>query len=310
MRLSLRLALLLTLPPLLWAGNAIVGRLLVGLVPPITLNALRWTLVALLLLPLGWRVLASAEARQALAERWRELALLGLLGMGCFNTLQYTALTTSTPLNVTLIAASMPVWMLAVGALLYREPLTAPGVAGAALSLAGVAVVLSGGDPARLVQVQFVPGDLWMLLAVIAWAFYTWQLARPGPRMQPGVRPAWNWAEFLLVQTLFGVVWSAAFAAGEWAWIQPPAIAWTLPVVAAVVYVAVGASIVAYYCWGRGVAIVGPSVAAFFGNLSPLFAALMQAALLREPPQPHHALAFALIVAGIVVSTQRARGRA
>ena len=309
MRLSPRLVVLLTLPPLLWAANAIVGRLMVGQVPPVTLNALRWVLVAVLLLPLGWRALASADARRAVAQRWRDLAWLGLLGMGCFNTLQYTALTTSTPLNVTLIAASSPVWMLAVGALVYREPVTRRALAGAALSLAGVAAVLSRGDPARLVQVQFVAGDLWMLLAVFTWAFYTWRLARPGPLMRAESRPAWNWAEFLLVQTLFGVAWSSAFAAGELAWTEPAPIAWTGPVILAVVYVAVGPSIIAYYCWGHGVVRVGPAVAAFFGNLSPLFAALMQAALLREPPRAYHALAFALIVAGIVVSTRRAAAR-
>ncbi len=56
-RLSGRTALLMTLPPLLWAGNALDGRLLVGSVPSLTLNFLRWFLATLLLLPLEWRVL-------------------------------------------------------------------------------------------------------------------------------------------------------------------------------------------------------------------------------------------------------------
>lgn len=305
MRLSPHLVVLLTLPPLLWAGNAVVGRLMVGQVPPLALNALRWAAVLVVLLPLGWKALATEAARQAVAQRWRELALLGLLGMGLFNALQYTALTTSTPVNVTLIAASMPVWMLAVGALVYGEPVSRRSLVGAALSLAGVAVVLTRGEPARLVDVSFVPGDLWMLVAVISWAFYTWKLARPGPLMRGDARPAWDWAGFLLVQTLFGVVWAGAFALGELALAPAWTLQWTLPVVLAVVYVAVGPSVVAYYCWGRGVAAVGPALAAFFGNLSPLFAALMQAALLGEPPQPYHGLAFALIVAGIVVTTRR-----
>ncbi len=305
MRLSPRLVVLLTLPPLLWAGNAVVGRLMVGQVPPLALNALRWAAVLVVLLPLGWKAVATPAARQAVAQRWRELALLGLLGMGLFNALQYTALTTSTPVNVTLIAASMPVWMLAVGALVYGEPVSRRSLVGAALSLAGVAVVLMRGEPARLVDVSFVPGDLWMLVAVISWAFYTWKLARPGPLMRGDARPAWDWAGFLLVQTLFGVVWAGALALGELAFAPAWTLQWTLPVVLAVVYVAVGPSVVAYYCWGRGVAAVGPALAAFFGNLSPLFAALMQAALLGEPPRPYHGLAFALIVAGIVVTTRR-----
>jgi drug/metabolite transporter (DMT)-like permease len=307
MRLSPHLVVLLTLPPLLWAGNAVVGRLMVGQVPPLALNALRWVAVLVVLLPLGWKAVATARARHELARRWRELSLLGLLGMGLFNALQYTALTTSTPLNVTLIAASSPVWMLGVGALLYGEAVSRRSLLGAALSLVGVVVVLTRGDPGRLVQVQFVPGDLWMLLAVISWAFYTWLLARPGPLMRGDARPAWGWAEFLLVQTLFGVLWAGALAGAEAVLAPQWSLQWTVPVVLAVAYVAIGPSLLAYYCWGRGVAAVGPAVAAFFGNLSPLFAALMQAALLGEPPHWHHGVAFALIVAGIVVTTRRRR---
>jgi drug/metabolite transporter (DMT)-like permease len=71
------------------------------------------------------------------------------------------------------------------------------------------------------------------------------------------------------------------------------------------VYVAVGPSLIAYRCWGMGVAAVGPAVAAFFSNLTPVFAALLSAALLGEWPQWFHGAAFVLIVAGIAVSSRR-----
>ena len=77
--------------------------------------------------------------------------------------------------------------------------------------------------------------------------------------------------------------------------------------VAAVLYVAIGPSLVAYRLWGLGVAQAGPALAAFFGNLTPLFAALLSAALLGEWPQPFHGLAFGLIGAGIWVSSRPAR---
>ena len=53
MKLTPRLTLLLTVPPLLWAGNAVVGRLVRNDIPPMTLNALRWGLAFLLLAPLA-----------------------------------------------------------------------------------------------------------------------------------------------------------------------------------------------------------------------------------------------------------------
>ena len=80
---------------------------------------------------------------------------------------------------------------------------------------------------------------------------------------------------------------------------------WSWGLVAALAYLAIGPSVLAYRCWGLGVAAVGPALAAFFSNLTPLFAALMSAALLGQSPQPYHAAAFALIVAGIVVSNRR-----
>lgn len=308
MALSPRLAFLMTLPPLLWAGNAVVGRLMAGgvnagqadaaLVPPLTLNLLRWALTALILLPLAWRALLPLSR---IRQRWPYLFAVGLLGVGAFNSLQYLALVSSTPLNVTLVAASMPVWMLAVGALFYGERPALRQWLGAALGLAGVCTVIGRGSLQTLLQVQWVPGDVYILLAIIGWAFYSWLLARPPAHMRGAQRPDWDWAGFLLVQTLFGLVAASLFTAGEQS-LGTTTVQWGWPVFSALVYVSLGASIVAYRCWGLGVAQGGPALAAFFNNLTPLFAALLSGFLLGELPMSYHAVAFVLIVGGIAVS--------
>lgn len=303
-KLTGRMALLLTVPPLLWAANAVVGRLMVGQVPPLALNGMRWTLALLLLLPLGWRAVGTPAARSQILQRLPELALLSLLGVGCYNALQYLALTTSTPLNVTLIAASSPLWMMGIGALVYGVRPRRREWAGAAFSLGGVLVVLSRGEPAALTRVHFVTGDLLMLVAVMCWSFYSWMLARPAPSMRGERRPKWNWAELLLVQTLFGSVFGLAAAGVEQVVTQQPVV-WSWRVAAALAYVAIGPSVIAYRLWGAGVAAVGPAVAAFFANLTPVFAAVLSAAMLGEAPKAYHALAFALIVAGIAISSRR-----
>ncbi|HWP20476.1 MAG TPA: DMT family transporter [Burkholderiaceae bacterium] len=287
----------LTLPPLLWAGNAIVGRLMVGSVPPVTLNFLRWVLAALLLLPLGWRILRGGSP---LWGRWRRFAGLGLFGFLSYNSLQYLALQTSTPINVTLIAASMPVWMLLIGRLFYGEKARGRQLVGAVLSLVGVLFVIARGSWDTLLQVRLVPGDLYMLLAVILWAVYSWMLARPSDRSAQ----EWHWSEFLFAQIAFGVMWSG-LATGLELTLTDQRVHWTPAVAAALLYIAIGPSLIAYRCWGIGVAAVGPAVAAFFGNLTPVFAAVMSAALLGEPPSWFHGAAFALIVLGIVVSSRR-----
>jgi drug/metabolite transporter (DMT)-like permease len=304
MALTGRTTLILLVPPLMWAANALLGRVLASTVPPLQLNAMRWACALLILLPLGWRAVGTAARRREVLLRWKPLALLGLSGVGIYNALQYLALHTSSPLNVTLIAASAPVWMLLVGALFFGEQPRVMQWWGAALSLAGVLTVMTRGDITQLLALRLVRGDLWMLLAALGWAFYSWQLARPAPALAGDQRPDWTWADFLLVQALFGLCWAGAFAGVEAA-LTPHTVAWTPQLVAALAFLAVGPSLLAYRCWGLGVAAVGPSLAAFFANLTPLFAALMSAVWLQQWPQPHHALAFGLIVSGIAVSNKR-----
>ena len=309
MHLTPRLVFFLVLPPLLWAGNAVVGRLAIGSMDPLWLNAVRWMLAFVLLLPLGWRALGTPAARAQIRERWAHLAVLGLIGVGAYNALQYMALRTSTPLNVTLIASSAPVWMMLIGAVFYRVIPRPVQVFGALLSLVGVALVLSRGDPAAIARIEFVEGDLLMLLAMLGWTGYSWMLARPPAHMAGEARPQWNWAEFLVAQCVFGVLWAvAAAAAGDVVFPSLPT-QWSWGLVAAIVYIAVGPSIIAYRAWGVAVAEAGPATAAIFYNLTPLFAAVFSAAVIGEWPRPYHGIAFLLIVGGILVSTRAAARR-
>ena len=283
----------------LWAGNAIAGRVLVAsaAVSPITLSLVRWGLAALLLLPLGWRVFAPSSA---LWQNKKRFVLLGLFGVGSYNVLLYLALETSTAINVTLIGASMPIWMLLIGALFYQ---TKPGLlqlVGAVVSLFGVAIVLTRGDLSTLLSMEMVLGDLLIMLATITWAFYSWMLSRPGASTER----QWPWAEFLMAQVFVGLLWTGFFdvfeiAAGQ-AYLELNL--WTASLI---LFVAIGPSLIAYRCWGLGVNGAGPTVAAFFANFIPLFTAILSAAMLGEPPKLFHGLAFALIVVGIVISSRK-----
>ncbi len=290
-KLSPVTALLLTVPPLLWAGNAVVGRLVNTLVPPITLNFLRWAVAFFILLPLAAWVLRRGTG---LWSHWRRFALLGLLGVGCYNALQYLALQTSTPLNVTLVAASGPFWTLAIGALFFGARVRRAQLLGAMLSIGGVLVVLSRGHWQQLLQVRLVIGDLYILIATACWSWYSWLLSqRDEPEQIRG-----DWAAFLLGQVVFGLGWSGLFSALEWG-LTDAHIHWGWPLIATLGFVAIGPAVLAYRCWGLGVQQAGPAIAGFFANLTPLFAAVLSAAFLGELPQAYHAVAFGLIVGGI-----------
>jgi len=283
----------------MWAGNAIAGRLLVGSISPITLSALRWGLAALLLLPFGWRVF---KPQSPFWQNKKRFIFLGLFGVGSYNVLLYLALQTSSAINVTLIGASMPIWMLFIGAVWYQVKPSLLQLLGAIISLIGVAIVLTRGDLSALLSMQIVAGDLLIMMATVLWAFYSWMLSRPGASTEQ----QWPWAEFLMAQVLVGLLWTSIFDGFEIALghAHIELNAWTSSLI---LFVAIGPSLIAYRCWGLGVSSAGPTAAAFFANFIPLFTALLSAAMLGEPPQLFHGVAFALIVLGIWVSSTKSR---
>ena len=296
-RLTPSTILLLVLPPLLWASNAVVGRMVQGMVPPVMMNFIRWLVAFGVLLPLAaWVLKPGSDMWRA----WRRFSMLGLFGIGLYNALQYLALKSSTPINVTLVGASMPVWMLLIGWLFFKVQVSQRQVLGALLSIAGVLVVLSRGEWRELLGLRLVAGDLLMMAATVAWSLYSWLLTLPGDAQK--LRD--DWAAFLLAQVVFGLAWSGLFAGGEWL-VSDARIHWSWPLVAALLYVGIVPAVVALRCWGAGVQRVGPSIAAFFSNLTPLFAALLSSAFLGELPHLYHGAAFALIVGGIVLSSRR-----
>lgn len=298
MTLTPRLIFLLCIPPLMVALNAVTGRYLAGTVPPLLLNASRWTLVALLALPLAWRVVRQPSG---LLRRWRYLAVLGFLGMVCFPGLQYLALRSSTALNVTLIASSLPIGTMVIGALFFRIHPTPQQLLGALLSVAGVLLVISHGSWQALVQIHFVSGDLLMFLGTLAWAAYTWLVAKPPEHMRGANAPGWNWIEFVWPQVIMGLLFMWPLAGAEHL-LAPAAVQWRWQLGAALVFLALGPSLYSYRCWSLSVSQAGPAMMAFFANLAPLFAALLGTVLLGEWPAWYHGVAFVFIVLGIVVS--------
>ena len=297
MHVSALTAFYLTTAALMWAGNAIVGKILVQSSSPVLLNTIRWGVTALILLPFAWRVFGSASPLWQSSKRF---ALLSLLGVGSYNVLLYLALESSTPINVTLIGASMPIWAIVIGALFYKEQPNIKQIIGAVISLIGVTIVIVRGELERLIEIEFVAGDLLMVLATILWGAYSWMLSHP----KESTERTWPWSYFLLAQVGFGFCWSLGFAVTEWQ-LQYSYFTWSWPTVLMIIYVIIGPSLIAYRCWGLGVSGAGATVATFFTNLIPLFTAILSTLLLQKPPELFQGVAFALILAGIYLSIQK-----
>lgn len=293
-RYSPALLVFLLLPPLLWAGNAVVGRASVGHIGPMALSFWRWALAFIVLLPFTAR--AIWHAREQLLLRWRDLVAFGIVGIGAYNTLQYLALQTSPALNVTLIAAAGPITTLAIGAMFFKAGVTSRQCVGAVLSMVGVIWVIGRGNPLHVLALRLTPGDAYMLVAITAWSTYTWLLRTRRPDIT--VFP------LLAVQIGIGALAILPFALAEAQW-HPVALRLDSITVATLAYVALLPSLVAYYCWDRGVALAGATLPMYFANFTPVFTAILAIIWLGEEIALFHLIGAALIFLGIHMSNRK-----
>ena len=282
--------LLLSSAALLWSGNFVLARAVRAHVPPLGLAFWRWTIALLVLLPFTSRsVRASAPA---LLRSWRVVVGLGVLGVGNFNMLVYAGVHRTTATNAVLLNSACPAFIVALSSALGAGRPTGRQLLGILVSLLGVLVIVSGGRPGALRDLSFNRGDLWVLAAVLSWAAYTVLLAW---------RPAGVDGTALLTATVaVGVAWILPFHAWELA--RGARMRLDLRTVGSVAYVALFASVVAYFCWNRGVALVGASRAGVFMHLLPAFGSVLAAVLLGEAFRAHHLAGIAAILAGVYLA--------
>lgn len=296
---SSRLAafVLLALANLFWSGNWIAGRALRDAFDPPTLNFLRWTVATLALAPFALPRLRGKGA--LLRAHAGILLLLAFTGIALFQSLVYLGLRSTTAVNAVLLNSSIPLFILLCSWALERERAAPRQIAGMLVSLAGILMILSRGDPRALLQLQTHAGDAWILLAMPVWGVYSVLLKR-----RP---PALGGVEFLFVISAAGVLMLAPFAALHF--LRAPAQMPSAAAAAGVLYMGLAASVLAFICWNRGVAVVGANAAGFTVHLLPAFGTLLAILFLGEAFGAYHAAGVATILAGVLLATRTAQPR-
>jgi drug/metabolite transporter (DMT)-like permease len=285
----------MTATSLIWAGHAVVGKLAVGEIGPMTLTFLRWSLA------IGPILFAARHNIPRdfplLGKRWLYVASLGALGYTGFNGLFYASAHYTGALNMALIQACIPALVLIGAALGFGARPTLAQTAGAAATMAGVAAIASQGDPARLLKLAFNFGDALLLIACVLYAYYTLALRYKPPVSSIG---------FLAAMALAALVTSIPPFVYE-VWTEgmrfPSATGF-----AVLVYAALGPAFSAQLFFMRGVELIGPGRAGVFVNLVPIFGAFLAVVLLGEPLAAYHLVALALVIGGVVLA-QRGRTR-
>jgi len=280
--------LILSVATLCWAGNIVLARGVAEIIPPVAFAFWRWSLAFALILPLALRQLVLDW--KVLARRWKILLLLAVLGISSFNTLLYTAVHTTTAINGALIQTTMPAVIVLLSRLMHRERVTGRQTAGVLLCLLGAGWIVLRGDLRTLLSMSFVQGDLLMVVAVVLYGLYSVLLRR---------RPAVHALSFLAATFALGAAGLLPVYLAELATAGPFEL--SRGIVLGLLYVAVFPSIVAYFCWNKGVELVGPNRAGLFINLIPVFASLLSVWLLPESIQLFHAAGMGLIAGGMAM---------
>jgi len=290
-RRSLTPYLLLTLTMLFWSGSSVVANWLKDDMSPEAINFGRWTASLVLLAPLTARELISKRA--VLLRHWKLLALLGFTGGAGFHTLLYWALHWTTVSNNGLIQSIMPVCIMGLSWLLYRDRVGKRLAAGMTSSLLGVLVILCRGDPGVLLNLSLNPGDLLAVAAVAMWSLYAVLLRLRPAELSP--------LALLEAITLWTVAELLPVVAGQAVWGHP--VSWSWKVGAGIAYLGVFAAALANLFWNEASHRIGPNRAAPFVHLLPLFAMLLGVGLVGERLHLYHAPAIALILGGIGLAT-------
>ncbi len=289
-----RLALaLLWVVPVMWAVNYVLARLAPGVVGPYVLATGRWLLVALFLLPLSGNELW--QARHALAKVWWQYLVLGVLGMLICGAWVYQGARSTQATNIALIYAASPV-LIGLGAAMWLgEKLRLRQAAGVVLALLGVVHVVVKGRWNLLSDVQFVPGDLWIVAATVSWAAYA--------MLQKAWPSSLSSTARLAAICVAGVVVLLPFAAWELA--SEDLTQWSPRAFGLIAVAALVPGLGAYWIYAWAQKVLGASRVAVTLYLSPLYGGIAAWLVLGEAPGWHHVIGAGLILPGIFLVTAR-----
>ncbi len=287
---------LLLLAPALWSANLLVARWSAEWFPPHALAFWRWLIALAPMLALSGAALWQRRAE--VRREWRDLLVLGALGMWVCGAFVYIGGRTTTATNIGLIYAGVPVLIMLLSAAVFRERLAGAQITGAAIALAGVLAIISKGDPAALVRLDLVVGDLWIATAAAGWAVYSvWLRYRPS-RLDPAVR--------LAAITAAGVAVLAPLTLVESVVVGVPAL--DARTVAAALIVGLLPGFGAYQAWSWLIREIGASRTGLILYMTPVYTVILAWILLGEVPRWYHAVGAVLVLGGVFLASRPARG--
>ena len=286
--------LLLVLATLFWSGNFIVGKFATLFqIPPLTLNVFRWISVWLILIPFTYKEIYNNLP--VIKKNWLVISFMGVITISTFNSVVYLALNYTQVINAVLVLAAIPAATILFSSLMQIEKTNIFQIFGLFLSIIGIGSIISNGDLQKIILLSFNKGDLWMLICVFTWALYSSLLKKY----------KFKFSQFSLIQLMVSV--GVLFLIPQFFYERSIGleINFNKAFFLILFYVVVFPAIAAYYCWQKGIEIIGPNKASMFIQLMPLFSAVMAIILFNEKFQLYHFVGAIFIVSGIYLSNKK-----
>mgnify|MGYP001260364489 FL=1 len=286
--------LFLILAALFWSGNFIVGKFATLFeIPPLTLNVFRWISVWFILIPFTYKEIYNNLPY--IKKNWLVISFMGVITISTFNSVVYYALNYTQVINAVLMLAAIPAATIILSSLMKIEKTNIFQIFGLLFSIIGIGSIISNGDIQKIISLSFNKGDLWMLVCVITWSLYSTLLKKY----------KFKFSQFTLIQLMvsFGIL----FLIPQFFYEKSIGLelnfnkAFFLILFYVVMFPAIGA----YYCWQKGIEIIGPNRSTMFIQLMPLFSAVMAIIIFKEKFELYHFTGAAFILTGIYLSNRK-----
>jgi drug/metabolite transporter (DMT)-like permease len=284
--------LLAIIATLLWSGNFIIARKVSNAISPVSLAFFRWTCASLVLLPFAYKQVIAEWS--PLKANWRILTWIALTGIALFNTFVYVAGHNTTAINMALIGTtSSPIFATAMAVIFLKERLGFYRIIGMIICILGIVLLISKGSWEVLFSFKFSSGDTWILAGAFAFAVYN-ILVRKKPVNISAL-------SFLLIIFVLGSLMLFPFFIIEQLTVKTPT-DWSPTLLGAILYLGIGTSVLAFWCWNLAISKLGAGRTVLFGNLIPIFSTLEAILILGETVTPMHFYSGILVISGLVIA--------
>lgn len=286
--------ILLAFANFFWSLNFIIGKLVVGVIPPITICFLRWGLPLIFYMVYAWRDIRLNY--QLYQSHWKLILCLGLTGYSINSFAVYEAVIYTSTINTSFINAFNPVVIALTGFIMYRYAVSRRQALGFFLALIGVIWIIFKGDPIMILNLQINIGDLFMVGSVITWSIHTILYKRYAHHFPS--------KSLFTVMMLAGVVLTIPLVLAENIvlgsdWISQLHIEHVIGIICLNIF----PSVLAYRFWNKALEKISANKVAVSQYLIPVFTVIISLLILGESLEKYQVTGGTLIFVGLLLVT-------